>query len=190
MSFAPGSRRVSVALCFSFLCFGCAHSTSRFIQSDPAFHAQAASTPPKLFIEEAPTTPFAPVGVVQIQGTMATPKDEFIHSAVAEGTGRGCDVLVHEALYEVWGGPRLSRRTGIASWLFTCGVFDPAKSPEESAKLADARLDEIIRNEFGTPTMTCPVEYSTGTHLPRTVCRRAGAFRLWNNGVPWIRNTR
>lgn len=190
MSFAPVTQHLSVALCLSLFSFGCAHSTSRFIQSDPTFQAQTANSAPKLFIDEAPTTPFAPVGIVEIQGTMATPKDDFIHSAVAEGTGRGCDILVHEALYEVWGGPRLSRRTGIASWLFTCGVFDPAKSPEASAKLADARLDEIIRDEFGTPTMSCAVEYPTGTHLPRTTCRRAGAFRLWNDGVPWIRNTR
>jgi hypothetical protein len=112
-------------------------------------------------------------------------KEALIDAAVSKATELGCDVLVHQALYEMQAGQRAPRRlTGVAAWLFACGVFDAAKQAEEIAELASTAL-QIAQSENGG--VFCTTQAPTGSHVPRTICRLPGAYRVWANGATWVR---
>jgi len=173
MSCTRGGMRSSMALCLFVLCAGCIGTTSRFVQSDKSFQAQPRTTPPEVFVEGPPTKPFAPVGIVEVQGPASAAPEALMKVAVAEGTKLGCDVLVHEALYEQRRGTSLRNYpNGVVSWLFSCGVFDATRQAEETAKWADAVAQKIVRTEFGE--IVCGTERQTGSHMPRNVCRLPG----------------
>ena len=175
MSCNRGGTRFSLALCLSVVSAGCIGTTSRFVQSDKSFQAQPRTAPPQVFVEGVPAKPFASVGIVEVQAPVITPPETLFKAAVAEGTKLGCDVLVHEALYEQRRGtPRYNFANGVASWLFTCGVFDVTRQPEATAQLASAAAEKIVRSEFGE--IICANEERTGSHLARRVCRLPGAY--------------
>ncbi len=174
---------LSMALCLSLGCFGCMGTTASFIQSDKGFQARPGTFPPEVFVDQAPQTRFAPVGIVEARGPVTVPAANLMKAAVSEGTALGCDVLVHQALYEQRSGVRRRHLNGVASWLFTCGVLDPAKPTAEGERLADATLKEIIQYEFGEPV--CDDEDPTGSHIPNTICRLYGHYRTWNDGMVW-----
>jgi len=104
-----------------------------------------------------------------------------MNTAVSKATELGCDVLVHQALYEGRQGWRGSHPNGVASWLFTCGVFDAAKQTEETARLADATAWEIVRREYGEPV--CANQFPTGSQMVRYICRLPGAYFVWSDGT-------
>ena len=180
--------RLSMALCLSLLCAGCMARTARFVQSDKSFRAQPATTPPKVFIDGGPQTPFASVGIVEVKAPVTATREALINAAISEATELGCDILVHEALYEARQGSRFRYPNGVATWLFTCGVFDAARQTEETARLADAAAEEIVRSEFGEPV--CAKQDPTGSHIPRKICRLPGAYRIWEDGTSWVANVR
>ncbi len=187
MNEARSRAHLSMALCLSVACLGCMGTKASFIQSDKSFQARPGTAPP-MVVDKALEPRFAPVGIVEVRGPVTAPTDDLMKAAVSEGTQIGCDVLVHQALYEQRSGVRRRRLNGVASWLFTCGVLDPAKSTAESERLADATLKEIIQYEFGEPI--CDDEDSTGTHIPSTICRLPGPYRNWTDGTtwaPWVR---
>src|SRR5215831_18643739 len=168
MSCTRGGMRSSMALCLFVLCAGCIGTTSRFVQSDKSFQAQPRTTPPEVFVEGPPTKHFAPVGIVEVQGPASAAPEALMKVSVAEGTKLGCDVLVHEALYEQRRGiGRRAFANGVASWLFKCGVFDATRQAEETAQWADAVAEKIVRSELGD--IVCATEQRTGTHIPSKV---------------------
>ena len=176
MSCTRGGMGSSMALCLTVACAGCIGTTSRFVQSDKSYQAKPRTAPPQVFVQRVPAKPFASVGIVQVQAPVTAPTETLIKAAIVEGTKLGCDVLVHEALYEQRRGtPRRKFANGVASWLFTCGVFDVTRRPQETAQLADAAAEEIVRSEFGE--IVCASEERTGSHIPRRVCRLPGAYQ-------------
>src|SRR5262244_1275957 len=154
--------RLSMALCLALVYPACMANTTRFVQSDKSFQARRGTAPPRVFLEEAPKAAFASVGIVQVQGPVTATRESLMSAAVSKATELGCDVLVHQALYEGRQGWRGSQPNGVASWLFTCGVFDAAKQTEETARLADATAWEIVRREYGEPV--CANQAPTGSH--------------------------
>jgi len=160
-----------------------------FGSRNQSFRAQPGTTPPQVFIDRPPETSFASVGIVEVRGPVTAPPQDFVNAAVAKGTELGCDVLVAQAAYEMRPGVGYRRHlNGVGSWLFTCGVHDPAKPAMETARLADALAQEIVRTEFGDPI--CPIETASGTHLPSTNCWLNGTYRIWNDGQLWLPNAR
>jgi len=125
-------------------------------------------------VDRPPTKPFASVGIVEVQGPVTKPPETLLKVAVAEGTKVGCDVLAHQAFYEQRRGTTMRNyANGVASWLFSCGVFDATRQAEETAKWADAVAEKIVRNAFGE--IVCPTEQQTGSHMPRRICRPPGS---------------
>jgi hypothetical protein len=188
MNWVRGKKGLSMALCLSLALPACMAKTARFVQSDTSFRARPATAPPKVFMDAAPEVPFASVGIVEVQGPVTSTREALMDAAVSEGTKLGCDILVHEALYEMRRGARHRYLSGVASWLFTCGVFDAAKQTEETAILADATAQEIVQSEYGDPI--CVKQAPTGSHITRNICRLPGAYLIWGNGTPWAANVR
>ncbi len=186
MTCTGGRLLFSMALCLSLLCSGCIAKTARFIQSDQSFRAQPATTAPEVFIDRAPQTAFASVGIVEVRGPVTASKEDFVNAAVAKGTELGCDLLIRRTNFEMRSGVLFRQANGVAASLFTCGVLDPAKPAQETARLADATAQEIVRSEYGDPF--CPVEAPTGSHLLSSNCRAPGAYRVWNDGKLWMPN--
>ncbi len=181
MTCTGGRLLFSMALCLSLLCSGCIVRTARFIQSDQSFRAQPATTPPQVFIDRPPEAAFVSVGIVEVRGPVTASKEDFVSAAVAKGTELGCALLVHQFFYEMRSGVGARRHlNGIGAWLFTCGVIDPAKPAEETARLAAAAGKEIVRNEYGE--LVCAIQAETGMRVPNSTCLRPGTYRLWNEG--------
>lgn len=177
----------TVSLCLSLVCSACG-TTASFIQSDQSFRARQGAAPPKI-VDKAPEPGFAPVGVIEVQGPVLAPKEDFIKAAVSEGEKLGCDVLAHQALYEQRRGiDRRRRPNGVATWLLTCEVSDPTRSTAGSAKLADATVQRIVEAEFGEPV--CEDVDPTGSHIPSTICRLSGRYRNWSDGTTWAPDVR
>jgi len=194
MTCTGGRTLFSMGLALLLLCAGCIARTARFTQSDASFRPQAGSTPPKVYIGREPDTSFTSVGIVEVRGPVTASKDDFLDEAVSKGTQLGCDVLVHKALYEIRSGSRAwgssgspavrPTRSGVAAWLFTCGVADHGTPAQKAA--SDGVAKQIVQAEFGETV--CSTEPITGTHLRKDVCWQtpAGVYPIWNNGNAWL----
>ncbi len=159
---------------------GCISASAHFIKTNPAYRALAPSLAPKVFVDQPPDVDFGSVGLIEVQGPVTASTDAFITSARRKGVEEGCDVLVSEVIYENRtptaagsSGAPMSRPNGIATWLFTCGVFDSNYLRDENEWLAAAKVREIVAREYGEPV--CSMEKRTGTSIAKKVCRIPGS---------------
>ncbi len=159
---------------------GCVSASAHFIKTNAAYHALAPSVAPKVFVDQPPDVDFGSVGLIEVQGPVTASTDSLITSARRKGVEEGCNVLVSEVIFENRtttaegsSGPPISRPSGIATWLFTCGVFDSNYLRDENERLAAAKVREVIAREYGEPV--CSMEKLTGTSIAKKVCRIPGS---------------